>query len=290
MASVDVAVPFTALDGASEVETIKEKAAFRNYVDSSLQETVSRSYLLQHTNQTYEYASKTRQRVIQEGIGMELPIWEACELLNGVIDESDPDAGTAQINHLLQTAESIRKAYPGEEWDWFHLVGLVHDLGKLLALPQVGFPQWAVVGDTFPVGCRFSESNVFHEFFKTNPDSSDPRYNTENGVYEVGCGLDKVVMSWGHDEYFYQVCLKNGCTLPPQALYMIRFHSFYPWHKYGAYTHLLNETDHKMLPWVLKFNQHDLYSKDDEHPVDVQKLKPYYQSIIKKYFPEIVKF
>ena len=36
--------------------------------------------------------------------------------------------------------------------DWFHLVGLIHDLGKVMAF--FGEPQWAVVGDTFPVGCK----------------------------------------------------------------------------------------------------------------------------------------
>jgi len=290
MASIEVSTPIA--DGASQVETVKDKIAFRNYIDSQVQDMVCRSYNLQHTNQTYEYASTARKNVIENGIGLELPVWEACELLNHVVDESDPDASLPQIHHLLQTAEAIRKAYPGEEWDWFHLTGLVHDLGKLLALPQLPnrFPQWAVVGDTFPVGCRFHESNVFHEFFQNNPDNSDPRYNTECGVYEPGCGLRNIVMSWGHDEYFYQVCIKNKSTLPPQALYMIRFHSFYPWHKHGAYSHLMDEEDKQMLPWVLKFNQFDLYSKDDDHPVDVLKLKDYYQSVIKKYFPEKIKF
>jgi hypothetical protein len=40
----------------------------------------------------------------------------------------------------------------------FHLTGLIHDLGKILAHPEFGSePQWAVVGDTFPVGCAFSD-------------------------------------------------------------------------------------------------------------------------------------
>ena len=68
-----------------------------------------------------------------------------------------------------------------------------------------GEPQWAVVGDTFPVGCRFSEKIVYPEFFANNPDSTDPRYNTELGVYDRGCGLRNVHMSWGHDEYLYYV-------------------------------------------------------------------------------------
>jgi len=273
----------------SAIDTVKDKAAFRNYVDSSLQDRVKTTYLHQHTNQTYELALAKRKQYGALNTGLELSIWEAAELLNSIVDESDPDADTPQINHLLQTAEAIRKAYPGEEWDWFHLTGFIHDLGKLLLLPRFAEPQWATVGDTFPVGCRFHESNVFHESFQHNPDSSDPRYNTDDGIYQPGCGLENVVMSWGHDEYMYQVCKGNNCTLPLPALYMIRFHSFYPWHKHSAYSHLMNNQDVDMLKWVLEFNQFDLYSKDPE-PIDVAKLRPYYEKLAKKYFPDKVKF
>lgn len=38
-----------------------------------------------------------------------------------------------------------------------------------------------------------------------------------------------------------------------QGLYMIRFHSFYPWHSNGDYMHLCNEKDLQMLPWVKEF-------------------------------------
>ena len=69
-----------------------------------------------------------------------------------VIDDSDPDIELPQIEHILQTAEAIRKdGHPR----WFILTGLIHDLGKILCL--FGEEQWAVVGDTFPLGCKFSE-------------------------------------------------------------------------------------------------------------------------------------
>jgi len=210
-------------------------------------------------------------------------------MLNDIVDESDPDVGLPQIQHCLQTSEAIRKEYPGEEWDWFVLTGFVHDLGKIMLHPRFGEPQWAAVGDTFPVGCRFHESNVFYESFKANPDFHDSRYNTDNGVYPQNCGLDNIVMSWGHDEYFYQVCKANGSTLPLPALYMIRFHSFYPWHRQGAYQNLMNQQDKEMLKWILEFNKFDLYSKDPT-PLDVDALRPYYEKLIAKYFPTKVKF
>lgn len=55
---------------------------------------------------------------------VEMSIWECCELLNEFVDESDPDLDEPQIEHLLQTAEAIRKDYPNE--DWLHLTGLIH--------------------------------------------------------------------------------------------------------------------------------------------------------------------
>jgi len=275
-------------DGASDVSMVKGKSSFRNYMDSPLQDSVHRTYEIQHRSQTFDFVMSKRKQYCDLNSGHRLSIWDAAELLNDVVDESDPDSDIPQINHLLQTSEAIRKAYPGEEWDWFHLTGFIHDLGKLLAHPKFGSePQWCTVGDTFPVGCRFSEANIFSEDFKKNPDYSNPKYNTDNGIYETECGLDNVYMSWGHDEYMYQVCLGNKCTLPLPALYMIRYHSFYPWHRHGAYNHLTNDQDREMLRWILEFNKFDLYSKDPD-PVDVEKLKPYYMKIAAKYFPSIL--
>jgi len=150
-------------------------------------------------------------------------------------------------------------------------------------------PQWCVVGDTFPLGCEFSDTNVHHSFFEENPDTKDPRYMSKLGIYQEGCGLENVQMSFGHDEYMYQVCVQNGCTLPTEALYIIRYHSFYPWHSYGGYSYLENETDRKMLKWVKEFQTFDLYSKLPEKP-NVAELTPYYKKLIDKYFPEKIRW
>ena len=80
------------------------------------------------------------------------------------------------------------------------VVGLIHDLGKLLYFLSPGIGQWSVVGDTFPVGCAFSEKIVYPDTFVNNPDVRDAVYGTKLGVYEEGCGLDRVMLSWGHDE------------------------------------------------------------------------------------------
>ena len=70
-------------------------------------------------------------------------------------------------------------------------------------------------------------------------------------------------MSWGHDEYVYHVVKDH---LPTEALYALRYHSFYPWHKEGEYDHLANDQDREMLKWVRAFNRYDLYSKGDGRP------------------------
>lgn len=61
-------------------------------------------------------------------------------------------------------------------------------------------PQWAVVGDTFPVGCKWSDNIVYrNETFHENPDGDNPLYSTQFGMYEENCGIEKLLMSWGHD-------------------------------------------------------------------------------------------
>ncbi|EAU89686.1 myo-inositol oxygenase [Coprinopsis cinerea okayama7 len=260
----------------SEFDKSKDKTQFRQY--ESACDRVKAFYKEQHEKQTVEFNIRARVNFKTKSRGR-MGVWEAIELLNTLVDESDPDTSVSQIEHLLQTAEAIRRDGKPE---WMQVAGLVHDLGKLLLIfGSEG--QWDVVGDTFVVGCKFSDKIIYHETFAGNPDSYDEVYSTEYGIYKPNCGLDNVMLSWGHDEYLYNV-FKDQSYLPPEALAMIRYHSFYPWHREGAYKHLCNEKDEEILAAVKAFNPYDLYSKSDER-CDVEKLKPYYQSLIAKYFP-----
>ncbi|HET9487368.1 MAG TPA: inositol oxygenase family protein [Chryseosolibacter sp.] len=252
----------------------KAKEEFRNYEEPG-RDTVREFYRLNHQYQTYDFVMKKREEFLQFS-RKQLTVWEAMEFLNTLVDDSDPDIELDQLQHLLQTAEAIRRdGHP----DWFVLTGFIHDMGKVLCL--FGEPQWAVVGDTFPVGCKFSDKIVYPEFFEANPDSKDKRYNTTYGIYKQGCGLKNVTMSWGHDEYLYQI---TKDFLPEPALYMIRYHSFYAQHREHAYEHLMDDHDREMFEWVKKFNPYDLYSKSPVPP-DVTELRPYYESLIAKYLP-----
>ncbi|KAF6268854.1 myo-inositol oxygenase [Rhinolophus ferrumequinum] len=264
-------------------EAAKDKGSFRNYTSGPLLDRVFATYKLMHSQQTVDFVKKKHAQFGSFSY-KKMTVLEAVDMLDGLIDESDPDVDFPNSFHAFQTAEGIRKAHPDK--DWFHLVGLLHDLGKVLAL--AGEPQWAVVGDTFPVGCRPQASVVFCDStFQDNPDLQDPRYSTELGMYQPHCGLENVLMSWGHDEYMYQMMKFNKFSLPPEAFYMIRFHSFYPWHTGGDYRQLCGEQDLAMLPWVQEFNKFDLYTKCPDLP-DVDKLRPYYQGLIDKYCPGVL--
>lgn len=262
------AQPSTASDSPKKPEE------FRNY-SASAPARVREFYRLNHLYQTRDFVQRKKREFLPKNRAT-MGIWEAMEYLNTLVDDSDPDTELSQIEHLLQTAEAIRR--DGRP-DWFILTGLIHDLGKILCL--WGEPQWAVVGDTFPVGCAYSPKIVFHEFFSLNPDSKIPEYQTPAGIYSERCGLDQVDMSWGHDEYLYHVVKEY---LPEEALSMIRYHSFYPAHREGAYEFLMNDKDMNMFDWVRKFSPYDLYSKAKERP-DVQELCPYYEGLIARYFP-----
>ncbi|MBC6990119.1 inositol oxygenase family protein [Hymenobacter sp. BT491] len=257
----------------------RAKEAYRNYAEPA-RDSVREFYRLNHLHQTYDFVQAKRQ----EFLGFdkrEMPVWDAFQFLNQLVDDSDPDTDLDQFQHLLQTAEAIRQdGHP----DWFVLVGLLHDMGKVLCL--FGEAQWAVVGDTFPVGCAFSDKIVYAEFFQHNPDAHDPRYNTQLGVYERHYGLRNVHMSWGHDEYVYHM-VKD--YLPEPALYMLRYHSFYPQHRENAYAHLLDAHDRAMFKWVDLFNPYDLYSKSPTPP-NWSELRPYYEELVAKYLPPTLKF
>ncbi len=257
----------------------KARSEYRNY-DSPARESVRRFYEENHRHQTVAFVDAKRAEYLPLA-RRRMSVFEALDYLNTLVDDSDPDIELDQLQHLLQTSEAIRA--DGHE-DWFVLVGLLHDLGKVLCL--YGEPQWAVVGDTFPVGCRFSDRVVYHEFFSENPDARDARYNTKVGVYDEHCGLDRVRMSWGHDEY---LCHVMKPYLPEPALYMIRYHSFYAWHREGEYDWLCNARDREMLPWVQKFNPYDLYSKSPTPPRWAE-LRPFYADLIAKYLPEQLAF
>jgi len=258
---------------------VKAKEDYRNY-DTPERDTVREFYRLNHTYQNFDFVME-KEAEYKPLNKRKMKLWEAVEFLNTLIDDSDPDIDLDQTQHLLQTSEAIRAdGHP----DWFVLTGFLHDLGKILCL--FGEPQWAVVGDTFPVGCAYSDKIVYPEFFKANSDHQHEVYSTKYGIYEPNCGLENVHLSWGHDEYLYHA-LKD--YMPEPALYMIRYHSFYAQHREESYNHSMSKHDHELFKWVRAFNPYDLYSKSPVPP-NVEELRPYYEDLAAKYLPDEIAF
>jgi inositol oxygenase len=251
---------------------------FRDY--AATRPGVAAFYRENHARQTLAFV-QDRKAAYLPLRRRRMGVWEALDYLGQVVDESDPDLELPQIDHALQTAEALRRDGRPR---WMVLTGFIHDLGKVLCL--FGEPQWAVVGDTFPVGCAFSPKIVHAEFFAENPDARVPAYSTPTGIYGPGCGLDRVHLSWGHDEYLYQVVRDH---LPEEALAIIRYHSFHAWHREGEYAFLTDERDRRLLPFVRDFNAYDLYSKNAERP-DPAALRPFYEELVAELLPPVLQW
>ena len=134
----------------------------------------------------------------------------------------------------------------------FHLLQLISsNILKIFVISSC----CCIAGDTFPVGCAFDESIVHHkvgllsssyywrnisnyyfnhiygfydalQHFKESPDYYNPAYNTKYGVYSEGCGLENVMMSWGHDDYMYLVHVSNSAHIICSTFYITFFHCF----------------------------------------------------------------
>ncbi len=256
----------------------------RNYRAADINAAVKDHYRKMRQNQTLSYVRGMKAKYLT--FDHPLPLWDAMAKLNFLIDVSDPDLDLPNIQHLLQSAEGLRA---DNRPDWMQLVGLIHDLGKVMYLwgcDEDGTnqnEQWGLVGDTFAVGCKLPDTCVYPEFNLLNPDMNNSEINSELGIYTEGCGLDKLELAWGHDEYLFQV-LKNhpGNQIPEAGMVMVRYHSFYPWHSGGSYSQFEDESNLKYKDWILDFNQYDLYTKS-QTLYDLGDLKNYYGPIVEKY-------
>jgi len=264
--------------------TINKDKEYRNYDQGDITAAVKEHYRKMRSRQTFEYVQRMKKKYLTYDKPM--PLWEAMVELNKLVDVSDPDLDLPNVQHLVQSAEAMRaNGCP----DWMQLVGLIHDLGKVMYMwgsDEDGTSeaeQWGLVGDVFVVGCQLPDSCVYPEFNALNPDMQNEKYNSTNGVYEAGCGMDNLDLAWGHDEYLFQVLSNHkGNKIPEAGMVMVRYHSFYPWHTGGSYAELLNEKDEQYLKWVREFNEYDLYTKSDII-YDLDDIKDYYMPIAEKY-------
>lgn len=197
----------------------------------------------------------------------------AVDMLDSVIDPSDPDTSLPNSVHAYQAARRCRRQFPYDTM--LQVCALIHDVGKMLFV-LFGEPAWAVVGDTFILGEPLPRSAPFAAGQRV---AVAPRP-------APGSGMDSAIVSWGHDEYLYLV-LQQNChlhKLPEQYWQAIRFHSLYPWHSHGEYRHIMRPADEETLQLARRLNQCDLYSKDDDDPVSDDD-KAYIRALLQDTFP-----
>lgn len=252
--------------------------SFRNYKTES---AVKETYRLARKNQNFKYANNMFYKFLERK-KEKINFWDVIDKLSGFIDKSDPDINIPNAHHLFQTAEAARKDNMPE---WFQLVCILHDMGKIMYLwgnDEDGTSvetQWGIVGDTFIVGCKIPDSIVYPEFNVLNKSYNDSKL----GRYPQNHGIEMCTISWGHDEFMYCVLRQNINNIPEQGYYIIRYHSLYLWHNKNEYQHLESKKDINMKPWVQKFNKYDLYTKVDLE-TDINKLKDYYSKLVIKFF------
>lgn len=254
---------------------------FRDYQTDSPQEKL---YYNMYLNQTVDFV-KSQNLKYSKLNNCVMRINDVLQLMDNFVDSSDPDTSLPNSIHAYQTAETIRKKHPEDKE--LQLCGLIHDLGKILY--TFNEPEWAIVGDTFVVGCKYPKNIVYHDFLKNNPDYTNVKYNSDDGIYSKKCGIENLLLSFGHDEYLFKVLQNNKHKLSKRYQNIIRFHSFYPWHSNGEYTRFMCKSDKKILEDVIHFNKFDLYSKKDEF-ILTDEIKAYYNNLLREYFPTPLKW
>lgn len=299
----------------------------RDYNQNNIVEML---YKNMYKNQTYY---KKKDIISKLNFNKKYKIKDVFPLLNKVVDSSDPDTEHPQIYHGYQTAQAIydnyfekmnfkdikikdlftkedwfllsndrKKMYEGtvkdfydyiKEWDWLILVGLIHDLGKILVLNEFGgFDEWFSVGDIYPLGCAFSKSNIYYNkgYHKLCDDYKNNSFNSDLGIYKKKYGFENIEMTFSHDYYLAESLKKSNTNLPAEAIYIIQFHSFYAWHSpknnIRGYESLSSEKDWRLLPLLKLFQRADLYSKKDE--IEQKFNYELFDNLITKYIPEYI--
>lgn len=245
---------------------------FRNYKYNSLQ---SEFYKKLYSQQKLEKVLNKYNKYSKFDKNIKYTMHHVLNQLNTYVDISDPDLDLPNLIHAYQTAERARLEYP--ENKELQITALIHDLGKILF--SVNEKSYFIVGDTFILGCP-NNNLVFNEY------QPDIKYE-----YKNGCGIENLLISYGHDEFLYQVLKfnKHRHKLPEKYWNMIRYHSLYAWHTHGQYREYMNHEDYKILRDVQLLNSFDLYSKSDSIVIS-ENTKTYYDDLLTEYFPEELVF
>jgi inositol oxygenase len=170
-----------------------------------------------------------------------------------------------------------------KNWDWLPLVGLIVNIGKLLALEEFGKADLSLIlCEIFPLGCEISRECMFYEeckqIIKKNYDSrNSSKYHSRYGKYKQFCGFENLNMSYSHISFIInQLAKYRNNRIPQEGMYLLRFCLFTAWHSpkesiHRGYPYLANNYDWKMLP-LLKLFYRCCFDSNDEF---INKLSNY---------------
>jgi inositol oxygenase len=268
---------------------------------------------LNRARQTVDFADKQKRKMLSSSPRRFLRVWDALSLLKSLRLSSESQESV--FENSLAVAELCRKQFP--EARWLHLAGLLSNLGHVTVMKEFGSkPLWKVVGEAFPVGCKFSEDISYSHFFSSNPDRRKKVFKSLVGLYKRGCGLDKLRMSWGHSEYLCTVLehhmAKGGNTstststsatststdkpsknkgLPKQAMFLLRYQKFYSLLLPGQHYHdFMTLEDEQNLQFLIEFNRIQFEASTSKPLRQDQVDMEYYKNLVEEYFPEPVGF
>uniref|UniRef100_A0A7S2YZR9 Inositol oxygenase n=1 Tax=Chloropicon laureae TaxID=464258 RepID=A0A7S2YZR9_9CHLO len=238
--------------------------------------------------QTVDFVDKLRGKACHEGPRLRCSMWEALTQL------LDP----AVLEHSVAVAERLRRQFPDKRW--LHLCGLVHNLGSVLTTAPFGSqPLWTVAGETFPVGCKFSEDISFSQYFSSNPDRRKRAYNRPaNGLYPRHCGLRNVRMSWSGAEWLHTVLQMSAHAhkLPQEALFLIRYQRFKSLLVEGSHYHdLLSMEDERSLELLIEFQNTledaaaaAITMEAGAPALSLEDSLGYYKTLVDEYFTDVL--
>lgn len=145
-----------------------------------------------HNLQTFDDVMALRDRYATPVLGSVSP-WSLVEMLGQCVDPSDQRLYCAsQQMHVLQMIDAMEAENAATPE--MLLVALVHDLGKVLLLTDEAPENVVCMNRPVRTGAP-------------------------------GCGLDRCVFQWNHDEWAFA---RLGSHLPDHLAWLVRYHSILP--------------------------------------------------------------
>ena len=195
----------------------------------------------------------------------------------------------------FRTAEKARvDGHP----DWFQLVAILHELGRVAKVLQdsltsnncgcgncnddkceiekncvnsnkmtsvSGEYDWTIASRSRIVGCPPSTGTNFNEFHCLDPDRFSQTYQSSStGMYTAKCGIMRNAnLAWTGPEYMYHVLRRAHTNLPDVALAVLRLYPLGDWYMHGKYSELEDELDTNIREYVKEFDRFRRTVRDD---------------------------